>query len=182
MFQIILIVIVGGAVIFLNQTRRQTFKKQHDLKRNQRGVNIAQQWLDPILELTVVGGVIWSDLQHGWLPWVSLLLGLAVGIPVGIVRGRFMYVRSVTKTKIVVERNAAEISILAILIVIKFVARSISAKPTSAINLIAIALLGIGLASSVGRVAYITVRHYQASRSIDNSTNSKNTDINVRRS
>jgi phosphatidylglycerophosphate synthase len=141
-------------------------RKQHDLARNQRAVSIFQQWLDPVFEVLIVGGVIWTDLQHGLLPWLALAVGLAIGLPIGAIRGRFMYVRSIGKGgKIVVERNAAEISVLFVLIIIKLAAHKISAKPTSPINLIVVALLGVGLASSIGRVVYITVRHYQSSRS-----------------
>ena len=77
-----------------------------------------------------------------------------------------MYVKSLGKGgKIVIERNAAEIGVLLVLIAIKIVAREISNRPTSLINLVAISLLGIGLASSVGRVIYITVQHYTTKQS-----------------
>jgi hypothetical protein len=152
------------AVIVLIQWRRRRSRSKNQLAHNQRAVYLQRQWLDPVIELLIVGGVIWSDLQNGWLPWLMVLLGIVVGLPIGVVRGKYMYVRSVGKGhKIVLERNAVEISIFIVLIAIKFVARAISSDPKSAINLIAVALLGMGIASSVGRVAYITIQHYSHS-------------------
>lgn len=161
----ILVIIIVVFVVWRRQ-RRQTLRQKHNLQRNQRTVHIAQQWLDPVIELVIVGGVIWSDLQHGWLPWLCFLIGGVIGLPIGALRGRFMYVRSIGKSgRIIIERNAAEIGILLVLVAIKLIAHKISAQPTSALNLLVIGLLGISLASSIGRVAYITTRHYQTSSS-----------------
>jgi hypothetical protein len=163
----IILLVVVVAVILLFRWRRRQSRAKHNLERNQRAVYLQRQWLDPVVELIVVGGVIWNDLQHGWLPWLALIVGAVIGLPIGAIRGRFMYVRSLGKgSKVVLERNAAEIGILAALIAIKLAARAVSADPTSAINLVAVALLGVGIASSVGRVVFITIRHYQSLRSM----------------
>ena len=168
----LLVIIV--VIVLLFRWRRRQSRAKHQLARNQRAVYLQRQWLDPVVELIIVGGVIWSDLQHGWLPWLALVVGIVIGLPLGAIRGRFMYVRSLGKgSKVVLERNAAEIGIFAALIAIKFAARAISTNPASALNLIALALLGIGVASSVGRVVFITARHYQRLRSrADPSTDS----------
>lgn len=159
-----LLAVVVVIIVAVRWGRRRS-RAKHQLARNQRAVYLQRQWLDPVVELIIVGGVIWSDLQHGWLPWLALVVGVVIGLPLGAARGRFMYVRSLGQgSKVVLERNAAEIGIFVALIAIKLAARAISSNPTSALNLIALALLGIGVASSVGRVVYITVRHYQNPR------------------
>ena len=163
--RIVFVPVILLAWIMFRRSRRAQQRQKHGLSKRQRTVYVQQQWLDPVIELIVVGGVLWIDLQHGFLPWLALLIGVAIGGPLGIYRGRFMYVRSVEKHKVVVERNLAEMLILLGLIAIKLAAHAISSNSNSLINLIAVGLLGIGIASSVGRVVYITVRHYQSQKS-----------------
>jgi len=171
--RVLLVPVIIIALIAFRRSRRQKSRAKHNLARRERVVYIWQQWLDPIVELLVVGGVVWVDLEHGLLPWVAFLLGMVIGLPLGAIRGRFMFVRSLGeghKHKIVLERNPAEIGVLLGLIVIKLVARAVSSSPTSAINLISVGLLGIGIASSLGRVAYITIRHYHIQIAPGNSS------------
>jgi hypothetical protein len=163
----VLVIVVVLVIQVQVRSRQKQIRSDYNLAKNQRAIYIQRQWLDPVVELVIVGGVIWGDLQHGWLQWLLFLVGVVIGLPLGIVRGRNMYVGSIgkgIKSKIVIERNLAEISILVVLIVIKLAAHAISADPSSPLNLAAIALLGVGIASSIGRVIYITVQHYRQPR------------------
>lgn len=160
--EVIVIVIIAG-IFILRRRRVGTVRKKNNLEKNQRTSYLARQWLDPVIELVIVGGVIWGDLQHGWLPWLVLLVGLAIGFPIGFIRGKYMYIGSIKGTgKVILERNMAEIGILVALIIVKTIAEHLHAKPTSPLILIVVGALGLSLASSVGRVVYITIRHHKS--------------------
>ena len=69
--------------------------------------------------------------------------------------------------KVVLERNGTEVLILLVLVAIKLTTHALGTEPNAPLNLIVVGLLGISIASSVGRVAYITVEHYRRPPIVD---------------
>lgn len=156
----LVIIAIIAIIFYVRRNRVGKMRQKNNLGKRERTTGIGRQMLDPVFELLVVGGAPWTDLQHGWLPWLILLVGFAIGFPLGFVRGRFMYKGSIKESgKVILERNAAEIGILVVLIAIKTYAEHLHAKPTSPLILIVIGALGISLASSVGRVTYIYIKY-----------------------
>ena len=75
-------------------------------------MSISRIWLTPIILLVLVGVSFWAtaiELPPGtlWLPALAVAIGLAIGIPFGILRGRHSKMRAGKKPRtIVVEPSA----------------------------------------------------------------------------
>lgn len=145
------------AVVAWRWRRKKQLRERYDLQKGQRAVSIYQQWLDPVVALLVVGGLLWQDLLAGPGHIVVLVIGAAIGAGIGIARARLMYVSAVRQHgHLIVQRGKVEIGLLIALVVLKIYAHTLADTPNSVANLLVTGLLGADIAESTARVAYLT--------------------------
>jgi len=107
-----LIILAALALVIFRNMRPQT-------------MNISRLWLMPVILLVLVGVSFWAtaiELPRAllWLPVVAIVIGLVIGIPFGILRGRHSKMRAGKKPgTIIVEPSA----ITLILFFVAFAAR-----------------------------------------------------------
>lgn len=151
------VVLVAMLLVLLHRRRRSA---ELSLGRGQRVVALQQQWLDPVVTLFLVGGVLRRDITdplHLALAGVGVLIGAAAGVT----RARLIFLEARPAiSRIVLKRGVAEIAIVAVLAVIALACRSISPDGHAPLNLIATVVLTIGVAESVARTGYLTWRYF----------------------
>ncbi len=104
---------------------RQT--KSGSLSKGERQRPILMTWLDPLLSIVFVGGVLWGLMSRDVVHVLFALVGAAAGVPLGVARARTMYVRAVPDAKSVIfRRSTLEYGLLAVLLVLRIVERSIA--------------------------------------------------------
>jgi hypothetical protein len=145
--------------------RRQTLRRRYGLQRRERAVRLGQQWLDPLVSLAVVAGVLSKDVAAGPAHLVAVCIGVAVGTGLGLVRAHFLFRRARRiDSHIVLERNWQELAVLFALVILQMIDREVSSTSTSVLALVGTGLLSVGVAESLVRVAYLSVRAHSAVR------------------
>ena len=107
-----LIILTALALVIFRNMRPQT-------------MNISRLWLMPLILLVLVAVSFWATsvelpVSMIWLPVVAVIVGLAVGIPFGILRGRHSKMRAGDKPGIIIVEPSA---ITLILFFVAFAAR-----------------------------------------------------------
>jgi hypothetical protein len=139
--------------------RRRALRRRYHLDRRQRAVRLQQQWLEPVLALVVVAGVLWKDLAAGTGHVVAAVVGAVIGVALGALRGHYMLGRARRVGRhLVLERNWQEIAVIVVLLGLQMAQREIGNDSTGIIGLITTGLLAVGVMESLARVAYITAR------------------------
>jgi hypothetical protein len=122
-------------------------------------VRLSRQWLEPLVAVVAVAGVLAKDVAAGSAHIVAILAGGVIGAGLGLVRGRFMLGRARRiDGRLVLERNWQELAVIFLLVGLQMVQREVSDRSTSLFGLISSALLALGVLESVARVGYLTVR------------------------
>ncbi|MGY1711856.1 hypothetical protein ACI8AC_20360 [Geodermatophilus sp. SYSU D00758] len=139
--------------------RRRVLRRRYHLDKRERAVRLGQQWLEPLLAVVVVGGVLAKDVAAGPAHLVALAVGGTAGAVLGVLRARYLLgrVRRVGN-RLVLERTWQEVLLLVLLLVLQMVQREVSTESTSPLALVSTALLSAGVLESVARVAYLTLR------------------------
>ncbi len=139
--------------------RRRLLRRRYHLAGRERAVRLQQQWLEPVLAVAVVAGVLAKDVAAGSAHLVALAVGGLLGSVLGILRARYLLGRARrVGNRLVLERNWQEMVLLVVLVVLQMVQRELSTESTSVLALVSTALLSAGVVESVARVAYLTVR------------------------
>ncbi|SNS38402.1 hypothetical protein SAMN04488107_2327 [Geodermatophilus saharensis] len=139
--------------------RRRALRRRYHLGHRERAVRLQQQWLEPVVAVVVVAGVLAKDVAAGSAHLVALAVGGVVGAVLGVLRGRYLLGRARrVGNRLVLERTWQEVLLLVVLVVLQMVQRELSTESTSALALVSTALLSAGVVESVARVTYLTVR------------------------
>jgi hypothetical protein len=115
--------------------------------------------------LAVVAGVLSKDIAAGPVHLVAVCIGVVIGTALGMVRAHFLFRRARRiDSHIVLERNWQELAVLFALVILQMIDREVSSTATSALALVGTGLLSLGVAESLVRVAYLSVRARSAVR------------------
>lgn len=162
---LLIVVVLVFMVIYVRQGRSATAAAH--LPKGQRIRPLRLELIDPVLILLIVGSVLWTDVTKSWLHALFLIIGLALGIPIGLFRARVMLVRAIpSQQSVVLTRSGVEYAMLAILVVLKIVEDALNLEHTgpSVLGLIVTLLMALGLGESVARTTVIVVKYRAASR------------------
>jgi hypothetical protein len=155
----IVVLVVFAALLVVGQYRRRRLRRRYQLGRRQRAVRLSRQWLEPLVAVVAVAGVLAKDVAAGSAHIVAILAGGVIGAGLGLVRGRFMLGRARRiDGRLVLERNWQELAVIFLLVGLQMVQREVSDRSTSLFGLISSALLALGVLESMARVGYLTVR------------------------
>ncbi|MGY1673230.1 hypothetical protein [Geodermatophilus sp. SYSU D00710] len=139
--------------------RRRVLRRRYHLGRRERAVRLQQQWLEPLVAVVLVAGVLAKDVAAGSAHLVALAIGGVVGAVLGVLRARYLLGRAHrVGNRLVLERNWQEMLLLVVLVVLQMAQRELSTESTSVLGLVSTALLSAGVVESVARVAYLTAR------------------------
>jgi hypothetical protein len=127
------------------------------------------QWLrpvktlvfDPVIELLVIGVVLFQDVIQNWEHMLVGAIGAVAGIAFGHYRYRIQYVRALPEYKaIIFVRSRAEYIALGALVLLRFAAEQHRIPVVGALTLLITALLALIVFESIGR-AWFSYRRYK---------------------
>jgi len=148
---------------------RQT--KSGSLSKGERQRPILMTWLDPLLSIVFVGGVLWGLMSRDVVHVLFALVGAAAGVPLGVARARTMYVRAVPDAKSVIfRRSTLEYGLLAVLLVLRIVERSIAALHNAPATYLLTTLIALAVVESFARTASIGLRYHREVQSFPRAT------------
>ena len=143
--------------------RKQGLKRSKNiaLQKGQRLRPIQMEIIEPLVELLVIGALLWTDMTTNSLHLWAASIGLIPGVLIGLYRAKIMYVRAEPKQGgVVLTRSTAEYIALALLLVVKVIAEY-SGNTSGIINVIITGLLALVVIESITRAAVITIRYYK---------------------
>jgi hypothetical protein len=154
----LIFVLIAAAALLVRKGRLDPAAK--DLERRQRIRPLELEWLDPLIVGAVVGPLLWHDLTKG-LSYVGLgLLGAAVGLAIGALRARVMFVRALPQSRsVILTRSTAEYLLLGLLLVLKLSEDAVDRVHSPTFTLVLTALLAVAVVESLSRSIAITFKY-----------------------
>lgn len=155
---VVLIVVVGALLWQTRKGRKVSAARKVDLAPGERFRPLRMEQLEPVIDVFLVGTILWADLTRNVDHVVAGAIGLLPGIAFGIYRAKLMYVRSYPELQgVVLRRSTNEYIAVAVLIVVKYLAEDHQLLPnTGWFSLVITGLLAFVVAESIGRSVVIT--------------------------
>jgi hypothetical protein len=158
--------VIPIAIIVMIILRRQGVRQGLELKLapNERLRPLLAVWIDPLLAFLFAGGMLWKlidrDLAHVAIAFAGGVLGLAVGY----LRGRVVFVRAVSQYKsVVTKRNVVEYLILIILFGLRIAEDAIAKRHANVVTAILCGFIALAISESLVRAATLTQRYRRSS-------------------
>ena len=157
------VIVVVIFLFYATQLRKQrAIAKQLGLPKTQRMRTVVQQWIDPLVIILVAGVILYQDLVSGSSHVIAAIVGLAIGLGFGWVRGRLEYVRYVPEhNAMILKITVIEVVMILSLVVIKVILDSAGAEPNGILMVIVSAVIFLDVGDSVGKSAHLTRRFRQ---------------------
>lgn len=155
-------VVTYGVLITMLVLRRrtQTHPAQQTLVKGERLRPVLITALDPVLSGLFAGPLLWHLAAHSAPHLAAAVAGGAVGVPIGLLRARVMFVRAVPSAQgVVFRRSPMEYGLLSLLLVLRLLEGSIEHFKTGPLTYVVAALVGLAIVESVTRAAGIIVRY-----------------------
>jgi hypothetical protein len=161
----LIIVLIVAAALLVRKGRLDPAAK--DLERRQRIRPLALEWLDPLIAGALVGPLLWHELAKGFSYVGVGLLGAALGIAIGLLRARVMFVRALPESRsVILTRSTAEYLLLGVLLVLKLSEDAVDRVHSGPFTLVLTALLALAVVESLSRSVAITLRYRSESGSL----------------
>lgn len=163
------LVVLGILVVMLVMSvRALKLRKQLGYSRRQRLRPLALEWLEPPLELALIGGLLWDELTTDLTHVVAAVLAIVPGLLIGRYRANESFVEAVPKHRAVIVRHTkGEFIGLAVIVMLKALegnAESGAAAFPYWLTLILTAGLVIIFCESTARVATLQRKYRQAAQ------------------
>jgi hypothetical protein len=155
------VVLLLGAYIFTRVVKARRNDRGPATVKGERVRPLAITALDPVISLFLIGPVFWH--------WVSLrasfalaaVVGGLLGVVVGWLRRRAMYVRSIPESKsIVLRRSGLEYALVAFLLVARSSETYFEQHPNGVGQSLFVAAISLALFEAISRSAFIVYRYY----------------------
>jgi len=131
------------------------------LPARQRIRPVLLEMLDPLLAIVVVGPVLAHELNVDAWHVLAGAVGLAAGIPIGLLRSKVQYVRAIKSSKsVVLTRSRAEYALIVVLVILRSSESSIRQNHTTSVTLLFATLLSLPIGESFAR-SISMVRKYR---------------------
>lgn len=126
---------------------------------------LAITMLDPLISVIIIGQFVWHLVAHSSAHVIAASVGALLGVGIGYVRARIMFVRAIKATKsIVLRRSGLEYGLVAILIVLRSTEGSIERSASSVAQSALTALASLALVEAVARSSFIVKRYVDSPR------------------
>jgi hypothetical protein len=156
---VLIVVFMVVAYSLVRKGRSDT--KSATLEPRQRIRPVLLELLDPLLAIIVVGPVLAHELSIGVWHVLAGLVGLAAGIPIGLLRSRVQYVRAIQSSKsVVLVRSRAEYALIFLLVILRSSESSIRQNHATSVTLLFAMLLALPIGESCART-YSMVKKYR---------------------
>jgi hypothetical protein len=156
------VVLVFLVVIGILRNRSIRANRDIVLQKGERLRPIMITLLDPVISVFLIGTVLWSLMTRSDGHFVAVLVGAAIGIPIGMARARVQYVRAVGTAKCVVfRRSPAEYGLLGLLLVLRIAEDSITNLHNGFASYAIAAGAALAVAESIARSAAIAIRYHR---------------------
>ena len=117
--------------------------------------------LDPLLAIVVVGPLLDHELNVNAWHILAGLVGMAAGVPIGLLRSRVQYVRAVKRSKsVVLVRSRAEYALILLLVILRSSENSIRLNHSTIVTLMYALLLALPIGESCAR-SFTMVKKYR---------------------
>lgn len=154
----VLIVVVVALLWQTRKGRKVSTARKVELAQGERFRQLRMEQLEPVIDVFLVGTILWADLTRNVDHVIAGAIGLVPGIAFGLYRAKLMYVRSVPELQgVVLRRSLNEYIAVAVLLIVKYLAEDHGVLPnTGWFSLLVTALLAFVVAESIGRSVVIT--------------------------
>jgi len=133
---------------------------QATLGRGERIRPLAITLLDPLVSLVIIGGYLWRLSTANVAHLVAAIAGAAVGVAIGRLRAKVMYVRAVPETRsIVLTRSGLEYALVGLLLVLRLTENSLNTTHATVASAAVAALAALALSEAFARSAFIVARY-----------------------
>lgn len=157
----IYVVLVVLVVIMILRRRGISQTQPGSLNKGERQRPIAITWLDPVISIIFVGGVLWGLMTRNYGHAAMALVGALAGIPIGLARARAMYVRAVRESKSVIfRRSPLEYGLLGVLLILRIAEGSIAKMHSGFATYALTALIALAIVESITRAGAIVWRYH----------------------
>jgi hypothetical protein len=155
---VLIYVLLVAAALLVRKGRLNPANK--DVERRQRVRPLALEWLDPLIAGALVGPLLWHELTKG-PSYVGVgVPGAAIGIAIGLLRARVVFVRALPLSRsVILTRSAAEYLLLGLLLVLKLSENAVERVHSGPFMLVLTALLALALMESLSRSIAITLKY-----------------------
>ncbi len=151
-----------GVISLLLYGRSRSVQKKVALEKGQRVRLMALEWMEPMLEILIVLGLLWADLSDNAGHLVAAAIGAVVGAFFGRWRAQILWVRAEPTLKaVVMKRSWAEYLAFALLIIVKVLSESFTAK-SGWLSWVLTAAVALVVAEAVTRVIVMHVWYRRA--------------------
>ncbi|HEV3188122.1 MAG TPA: hypothetical protein VGZ04_08750 [Acidimicrobiales bacterium] len=156
---VLIIAFMVVAYTLVRKGRSET--KNATLAPRQRIRPVLLEMLDPLLAIIVVGPVLAHELNVGAWHVLAGVIGLAAGVPIGLLRSRVQYVRAIQSSKsVVLVRSRAEYGLILLLVILRSSESSIRQNHSTSVTLLFATLLALPIGESCART-YSMVKKYR---------------------
>src|SRR5665213_259738 len=156
---ILVVVFMVVAYSLVRKGRLET--KNATLAPRQRIRPVLLEMLDPLLAIIVVGPVLAHELNVDVWHVLAGLVGMAAGVPIGLLRSRVQYVRAIQSSKsVVLVRSRAEYALIFLLVILRSSESSIRQNHSTSVTLLFATLLALPIGESCART-YSLVKKYR---------------------
>ncbi len=148
------------ALILLQRSSRAT-TRHLPLGDGQHARPLAAILLEPFLELILVAVVLRDELTEGSAHWVVASLGAVIGVAVGVVRARNVYVRAEPRYHVVILRDTRAETIALVALLALDIGSQVINQSSEWLSLFVTAALAFLVVNSVTVAAEVTRRYRQ---------------------
>ena len=161
------VLVLGVLVVIMILVRRgRQLSSSTDLNPGERIRPIAITALDPVISLVIIASYLYHLVATSVWHAIFAVVGGGVGVVIGFIRSRIMYVRAVPERKsIVLRRSGLEYAMVGLLIVLRLTESSLHLSKASLAATAVSALASLGLFEAISRSAFIVVRYWRDSTS-----------------
>jgi hypothetical protein len=158
---VISLVALIAITVLVRRGRLQS--KSATLAPGERLRPLAITLLDPVVSVIIIGQFVLHFANASTIRVVAMALGAALGIAIGYLRARIMFVRAVKETtSVVLRRSGLEYGLVAVLILLRLLETSIATSQSSAAIAGVTGLAVLAAVEAIARSAFI-VRLYVVS-------------------
>jgi len=157
---IVVVIAIAVAVERRLLTLSRAVTKGSGLPKGHYARVLTTLFIDPAVEIWLVGAILWADLIRNGEHVVAGVFGAAVGLSFGYLRYRIQYVGAVPEHRaVVLVRSRAEYVAVAALLAVRLAAEQDEIPLTGALTLLVTLLLSACVFESIGRTACILTRY-----------------------
>jgi hypothetical protein len=158
------VVLVVALVVISRLVRRGRLQSRTaNLAPGERIRPLAITLLDPLISLLIIGQLVWHLVSQSTTHVLAAVVGSILGVAVGYVRARVMFVRAIkATTSIVLRRSGLEYGLVAMLVALRSTEGSIEHTSSTLAKSVVAGLASLALVEAIARSGFIVKRYLES--------------------